>query len=374
MKVLYITRGLGDYVAELVNSMSSHCEAHIILAKNDEWLRNILNPNVKVFTSGAPRVSSLGNLVGLSRMVRYVQTVKPDVIHVQSGAIWELGLAHIFPHIPLVVTIHDVFKHPSRNKKQWSGQISQDHLGNQADAIIVHGKHLRELAMQRYGRRKQPNQIYSIPHGVISRYGCGAARTDVSDDGHVLLFGGLDQWKGIEYFVQAEPYIRERLPHVKLCIAGHSSDPDYYRSLVGAMSPIELRLGFQSPEEVRRLFEWADVLALPYIEASQSGVLQIGFAFTVPPVVTSVGGLVDVIRHEHNGLVVPPREPQQLAKAILRLLSDKKLRSSVITTMTDEKTKVYGWHHIANQTMMVYQSVLAASRSSRSNVSRASVN
>jgi len=203
---------------------------------------------------------------------------------------------------------------------------------------------------------------------VISRYGQGTARAAIPDHGHVLLFGGLDQWKGVEYFVQAEPYIRECLPDVKLCIAGHSSDPDYYRSLVVAAPSIELRLGFQSPEEVRRLFEWADVLALPYIEASQSGVLQIGFAFSVPPVVTSVGGLVDVIRNERNGLVVPPREPRQMAMAIVRLLSDVMLRHRVINTMTNEKTDVYGWHHIAIQTMNVYQSILTASYGARSHV------
>lgn len=361
MKVIYITRGLGDYVVELINAMSDHCEAHVILAKSDEWIQSILKPNVAVFKSGAPPVSSLINLASLSKMAWYIQSVKPDVIHVQSGAIWELGLTHIFPHIPFVVTIHDVLKHPSRNKKQWCGQFSQDYLGDRADAIIVHGEHLRELAIQRYGDGKQTNHIYSIPHGVISRYGQGEARTDITDHGHVLLFGGLDEWKGVEYFVQAEPYIRECLPMVKMCIAGHSSDPNYYRSLVASTPAIELRLGFQSPDEVRSLFQRADVLALPYIEASQSGVLQLGFAFSVPPVVTSVGGLVDVIRNEQNGLVVRPREPQQLAKAVVRLLTDTELRDAVIKAITSEKVAVYAWSTIAIQTMNVYQRVLSAS-------------
>ena len=61
---------------------------------------------------------------------------------------------------------------------------------------------------------------------------------------------------------------------------------------------------------------WADVLALPYIEASQSAVLKQGFSFGVPAVVTRVGGLPDEVRDGENGLMIEPLDPPALADRV----------------------------------------------------------
>ncbi|WP_054847330.1 glycosyltransferase [Methanoculleus chikugoensis] len=76
-------------------------------------------------------------------------------------------------------------------------------------------------------------------------------------------------------------------------------------------------------EEGARLFQQASVVALPYLEASQSGVIPTAYGFRRPVVVTDVGGsLPEVVDDGVTGYVVPPRDPEALAAAIVRLLKD----------------------------------------------------
>ncbi len=359
MKVIHITRGFGDYVIELLNAMSGLAETHIVLARQDEWLAEHLNGKVRVFKSDAPRVGNILNLASLLSVIRYIHKEKPDVIHLQSGVVWEAMLTKAFRHIPCVITVHDITRHPVRKSLLAPPQRLLDFAARHADGIIVHGDALLRTARDRYPSRRI---IRSLDHGVISRYGTGLAADEPRNNG-ILLFGGVNTWKGIEYLIEAEPIIRESVPEAKIIVAGFTQDPDYYRGLVREGQAVEMRLARQSDDDVRALFEWADILVLPYIEASQSGVLQLGFSFGIPSVVTDVGGLPDVICDERNGFVVPPRDPAALARAIVRLLLDVDLRRQIIGAVASERETRFNWDSIARQTLGVYEEVLEESRS-----------
>lgn len=359
VKVIHITRGFGDYVIELLNAMSGLAETHIVLARQDEWLAEHLNGKVRVFKSDAPRVGNILNLASLLSVIRYIHKEKPDVIHLQSGVVWEAMLTKAFRHIPCVITVHDITRHPVRKSLLAPPQRLLDFAARHADGIIVHGDALLRTARDRYPSRRI---IRSLDHGVISRYGTGLAADEPRNNG-ILLFGGVNTWKGIEYLIEAEPIIRESVPEAKIIVAGFTQDPDYYRGLVREGQAVEMRLARQSDDDVRALFEWADILVLPYIEASQSGVLQLGFSFGIPSVVTDVGGLPDVICDERNGFVVPPRDPAALARAIVRLLLDVDLRRQIIGAVASERETRFNWDSIARQTLGVYEEVLEESRS-----------
>ena len=121
-----------------------------------------------------------------------------------------------------------------------------------------------------------------------------------------------------------------------------------------------MNLGRVSDQRVTELFRWADVIVLPYIEASQSGVLQLAMAFAVPPVVTRVGGLPEVVADGWSGLVVEPRDEAALANAISRLLSDTNLRERIIHGQRSAREGIFAWSNIASQTKEFYARVLSA--------------
>ena len=62
MKVVMISRGLGDYVIELLNALSKKVELYFIVPQADEWIVDYLSSDVKVIFSNAPRVSHVDNI------------------------------------------------------------------------------------------------------------------------------------------------------------------------------------------------------------------------------------------------------------------------------------------------------------------------
>ncbi|MCP4928535.1 MAG: glycosyltransferase family 4 protein [Gammaproteobacteria bacterium] len=350
MRVVYITRGFGDYLIDLLNAMVSDTEVHIVLTKGDECVAEHLDPRINVWFSKAPRVGSLGNLAAMLRTSRYIKKISPDIIHMQSGVIWELLLKLFLRHVPFILTVHDVTRHPTKQKWIETPQQLLDWGAKLSDAIIVHGEQMKVAARNRFGKACR---IFVSHHGIISKYGTGVADLNPSRF-NVLLFGRIDAYKGVEYLIKAEPLIRQQIPQVRIIIAGEAQNVDYYQGLVKSDQKIDLRLQRQDDEEVSELYQTADVIALPYTEASQSGVLQVGFAFGIPPVVTAVGGLPDVIFDKKNGLIVPPENPEELAKAIIRLLTDIDLRKTIIEGVIESREGCYNWDIIAADIRTLY--------------------
>lgn len=357
MKVLYISRGLEDYVIELLNGMCKQVEVHVALAAQDEWIVEHLDPRIKVLLVRSPRVRDWKNIFVLARLRRYINMLRPDVIHLQSGVVWELLVSRMMRRIPTVLTVHDVTRHPTHGRQVAVPQRTLDYALRICDGIIVHGPTLEKIAQHHCNSLRVSKPIRSIPLGILSRYGRGRGSVRPKTM-TVLLFGTLDKYKGIEYLIHAEKAIRKRLTNVRIVIAGKSAAPGYYESLVEPEQRIEILAGRKSDSEVRTLFESADVLVLPYIEASQSGVLQVGFSFGVPPIVTTVGALTDVIKNGYNGLTIPPMDSEQLANAICELLTNEGLRERVIDNLVKERKSIFHWDTIALETRQFYEGVI----------------
>ena len=77
-------------------------------------------------------------------------------------------------------------------------------------------------------------------------------------------------------------------------------------------------------EEVPALFRSADLVVLPYREATQSGVVPVAYQFEVPVVATDVGGLAEVVRPGETGYLVPPEDPEALAGRIQQFFRENR--------------------------------------------------
>jgi glycosyltransferase involved in cell wall biosynthesis len=69
-------------------------------------------------------------------------------------------------------------------------------------------------------------------------------------------------------------------------------------------------------------FAAADLVVLPYVDATQSGIVQMAFGFGVPVVTTTVGGLGEAVQDGRTGLLVSPRDHEALATAIIRYFQE----------------------------------------------------
>jgi len=111
-----------------------------------------------------------------------------------------------------------------------------------------------------------------------------------------------------------------------LIIAGEFYEPvDRYISLIrqsGLEPYVELNDRYIPNEEIPELLERADVLALPYRDATQSGVLRTALSSGLPVIASAVGAFADEVVDGVNGLLVKPGDPGSLGGALIRYFRD----------------------------------------------------
>jgi glycosyltransferase involved in cell wall biosynthesis len=256
----------------------------------------------------------------MAYIVRAIRDFKPDAIHLQSGHPWFSLALPMLGDSPLVVTVHD----PLRHFGESSGGLVDWALGRacyRARQRIVHAPQMKDLLVKQFG--VPSDTVHIIPHILL---GDDCVLEDVPEEDNVILFfGRIREYKGLEYLIRAEPLITAKVPAATFVIAG-AGDFGRYREMM--VHPERFIVHNEHVSDLKRaeLFRRASMVVLPYIEASQSGVIPIAARFGKAVVATNVGGLPAMVSHGHTGYLVPPCDTKALAEAIILLLENKELR------------------------------------------------
>jgi glycosyltransferase involved in cell wall biosynthesis len=99
-------------------------------------------------------------------------------------------------------------------------------------------------------------------------------------------------------------------------------------------------------------------VALPYIEATQSGVIPIAYAFARPVIATDVGSLREMIIHEETGLLIKPGDVNELIGAIKKMTSEPMLCEQMGKRAYEMSKKEWGREMVAQRHMNMYLDVL----------------
>ncbi|MDI6807409.1 MAG: glycosyltransferase [Candidatus Eisenbacteria bacterium] len=153
-----------------------------------------------------------------------------------------------------------------------------------------------------------------------------AARREVQVSGNVILFFGyVRPYKGLEFLIEAMPLILREIDATLLVVGDFYEPVEKYTSIVkklGIGEKVKIMSGYIPDDKVGRYFSAADVVVLPYTSGTQSGVVQVAYAFEVPAVSTKVGGVPEAISDGETGLLVPPGDSNAIAEAVIRFFKD----------------------------------------------------
>jgi glycosyltransferase involved in cell wall biosynthesis len=173
----------------------------------------------------------------------------------------------------------------------------------------------------------------------------------------VLFFGLIRKYKGLDMLLDAFNELKDN-PNVMLLIAGEFyEDKQPYLDLIEKyqiQDQVILHAKFIANEDVKLYFSAADLVALPYRTATQSGVTQVSFHFEVPTLVTNVGGLGEIIPHKKAGYVVEPN-----GKAIAESIKDyfANQRMPMFTEGMKQEKQKYDWKIFVNEVLDLFQSI-----------------
>lgn len=148
----------------------------------------------------------------------------------------------------------------------------------------------------------------------------------------VGLIGHVLRYKGHEEFVRAAAIISAQRPEARFIVVGDdrmSDEPEFMPFLKTLLCELGLSDKFLFTGyrlDVPDVMAAIDIVVVPSWNEPFGRVVVEALAASRPVVATNAGGIPEIVRHNHTGLLVPPQDIEQLAMAITRLVLDTELR------------------------------------------------
>src|SRR5687768_5992305 len=230
----------------------------------------------------------------------------------------------------------------------------------------VHGRIAVSAAAREFVDQYFPGEYKIIPNGVdVERYADRAMALPELRDGkiNILFVGRLEKRKGLIYLLKALPHVKYHFPNIRLIVIGafEPEQVEEYRDYVRETGLTDVVFkGFVSEEEKIAYYQHADVFCSPAIGRESQGVILLeAMAANTPVIASAIDGHRTVIRHEHDGLLVPPADETALAVGLCRLLADNALRNRLADAGL-AKAQSYSWKKISRQVLDVYAETIDA--------------
>jgi glycosyltransferase involved in cell wall biosynthesis len=116
---------------------------------------------------------------------------------------------------------------------------------------------------------------------------------------------------------------------------------------------------------VPAVYAAADVVALPYIQASSSGVLLTADNFERTVAATRTGGMAELVEEGHSGILVPPNNVAELATALVYVLKHHRRNRQMAINGKQRMSRKHNWQVIARQTARIYSSILDSEKAAK---------
>ncbi len=232
----------------------------------------------------------------------------------------------------------------------------------------LHGRIAVSPAARDFVSQYFPGDYRIIPNGIdVEAFERPRPPIPELQDGKInLLFvGRLEKRKGLIYLLRALPYVKYHFPQLRLIVVGAFDEEqmEEYRDFVqeAGLTDVVFK-GFVSQEEKIRYYQNCDVFCSPAIGRESQGVVLLeAMAAGKPVIASALDGYRTVVRHEENGLLVPPADEAALAVGLCRLLSDEALRRR-LAAAGHQKVQAYSWRKIARQILDFYAETIEAAR------------
>ena len=209
-------------------------------------------------------------------------------------------------------------------------------ISAQADLIITNGQGLLDDLQGSgiFNEEKLHNLTNGIDGSIFhppSNKERLAARSalKIPDDALVWVFVGTwDIHKGTRELAYVIPKLLDRFPRTYFLSLGPIQDKESYNK-IKSQSNRATFLGMVNSQTVVQSLNASDIFILPsHAEGLPNSLLE-AMACGLPSIVTAVGGVPDIINHEINGLLIPPKDELALEVAITRISIDKKCRERI---------------------------------------------
>lgn len=353
-------RGFLQLASRLMNNFEI-CFAATPGGKLEQGLDKL---EIKVYPLDVKKQFSMKPIFQINEIIRIA---KIDMIHSQgaradffarvAGRI--SGVPHILSTIQMPVEGFDV-GHLRRKMYRFMDRLSEKYV----ERFIVVSDSLKRTLIEERGIPAQ--RVIKIYNGIeLDQYHpdaeYGNLRKQWGIPEHVPLIGAIGRmvWqKGFEYLIEAIPAIIKTFPKARILIVGDGPLRERLEALGGRLKVKDnvIFTGFRS--DIKEILAAIDILAIPSLLEGFPMITLEAMAMATPIITTRIDGIVEQILDGEEGILVPPRDPDALAKAIIRVCTDTKSGKTMGLAGRKKAEQEFSVEKMVLETVKVYMSFL----------------
>ena len=230
------------------------------------------------------------------------------------------------------------------------------------DKVIANAEACKASIMEQ--ENAQPENIFIVPNLIeIERYAHISTWTkaNIRHPRRVGIVGYLKFVKGTDILIDAAKIVLEKYPDVQFEFAGTSENPNEENQYQLQISQYGIAQNIRflgSLTEIPTFLSTLDVAVLASRSEGLPNAIMEYMAAGRPCVVTDVGGCGELIRHEQNGLLIPPENSSALAEGIIDLLEHADRAEQFATAARQDISEKYTAPVVANRWCEIYEDVL----------------
>jgi phosphatidyl-myo-inositol alpha-mannosyltransferase len=283
---------------------------------------------------------------------KYFNDERFDVVHIHGSLAPTLPIAAIQASRTLnVVTFH------AGHDQSLGYALFRSQLRSYFDAVhgLIAVSETARLSCDKYF----PGPYRIIPNGIdLTFFRPDAGRVAGMDDGRprILFVGRFEPRKGLKHLLSAMPDIVKHVRNVELVVVGTGLLGYSYKSYLPPEVQQHVRwAGLVKNEDRPKYYASCDVYCSPATGQESFGIVLLEAMATRKPVVASdIDGYRSVMTNEREGLMVPPEDPPALAKAIVRVLTDREVARRFAANGY-ERAQEFSWTRLAERVESCYE-------------------
>ncbi|MEX0760501.1 MAG: glycosyltransferase family 4 protein, partial [Tistlia sp.] len=316
-----------------------------------EAMRALELPSFEVDSDGSARgrASDFLRLPLLRRrLAQFLRAQEIDLVVATTSYLWAPLVVPALRRTGALYCLvtHGAEPHPadSGRLRRWS--LSRDIA--QADALVALNRHVAGR-LQEVRPDLPAERSAVIPLGSFSFGDRPHTPRALPQDRTIelLFFGRLLEHKGVDILAAAYRLLRRRYgTRIRLTIAGLGEEGEY-GPLLANLPGLHWENRWITEEEIGAMLDEADILLLPYRDASQSGALAAAEYAALPAVSTPVGGPAEDIETYGNGVVAKAVEGEAFAQAVVELIRSPGLYERCSEAALDAALGPKSWDALA---------------------------
>jgi glycosyltransferase involved in cell wall biosynthesis len=352
--------GIAHYTALLCTSLATSHDVKLV-SLSRQYPRLLFpgrtqtdDSSARIAVEGSEALIDSMNPLSWRRAAAAIKQYRPDLVIIQW---WHPFFAPAFGSIArrcrrfakVMFLCHNVLPHERKGpvKLLCRLALSKGHL------FITHSEEdladLRSMLPRAEARTARHPTYDVFSDSPLPREQARAELGIDQSENTILFFGLVREYKGLRHLIRAMPRILASVD-ATLVIAGEFyEDREEYVKLIKDMGVdhcVRLRDEYVPNEKVAVYFSAADLVVLPYISATQSGIVQIAYGFERPVVTTNVGGLPEAVGDEQTGYIVPPGDSAAIAEAVTRFFQER--RSEEFAANIRARRDEFSWERMVN--------------------------